>query len=249
MMTFEKMMAIAALLPVVALAGEKDQPVTPSVIPTNNLPKVLMIGDSICGGYGADVNKLLEGKALVIKLGAVATYRIQKEAFWHSSGTANALDFGSAKACVVDFERFAKHLSETKYDVIHFNFGLNDIFRGRRGTWHNPVEQYEKDLDKIITLLKTNGAKIIWANTTPIPDNDPDRPAGDDLVYNAAAEKVMKKRGIPINDLHGVITRWEGYAEWKKGGDVHFGGPVYSMLAKQVADRIVGELAKHDNKK
>ena len=217
--------------------------------PSSQLPKVLMIGDSISGGYGAEVIKLLEGKVTVVKLGAVATYRIQKEAFWHSNGTANALDFGSAKACIVDFERFERHLSETKYDVIHFNFGLNDIFRGRNGRWYNPPEQYAEHLDKIITLLKTNGAKIIWANTTPIPDNDPDRPAGDDLIYNTAAEKVMKKQGIPVNDLHGVITHWDGYAEWKKGSDVHFGGPVYAMLAKQVANKILEELKITADKK
>ena len=52
----------------------------------------------------------------------------------------------------------ARHLSETNYDVIHFNFGLNDIFRGRKGAWHNPVDQYAKDLEKIVTLLKKNGA-------------------------------------------------------------------------------------------
>ena len=132
-----------------------------------NLPKVLIIGDSIFGGYSKALIDLLEGKAEVTKLGAVAGYRIQKETFWHSRGTAKYLDFGSAKACIVDFERFAKHLEDTPYDVIHFNFGLNDIFRGRNGAWHNPVDQYAKDLAKIVTLLKTHGAKVIWANITP----------------------------------------------------------------------------------
>lgn len=210
--------------------------------PSKQLPKVLLIGDSISGGYGAGVVKLLEKKVEMVKLGAVASYRINNEAFWHSSGTAKTLDFGSAKACIADFERFERHLSETKYKSIHFNFGLNDIFRGRNGKWHNPPAQYEKDLDRIVTLLKANGAKIIWANTTPIPDNDPDRPAGDDVIYNAAAEKVMKKHGIAVNDLHGVVTRWDGYAQWKEGNDVHFSGAVYAMLAKQVAGKIVEEL-------
>ena len=234
----------------IAFAVEEGQPVTQSVIPTNSLPKVLIFGDSISGGYGSEVIKLLEGKATVVKLGAVAGYRIQKEAFWHSrSGTSTTLDFGSAKACIVDLERFEHHLSETKYDVIHFNFGLNDIYRGRKGTWHNPVEQYEKDLDRIVTLLKTNGAKIIWANTTPIPGNDPDRPAGDDLIYNAAAEKVMKKHGIPINDLHAVITGWEGYGKWNTGSDVHFNASASSTLAKQVAEKIFEELKKTEGNK
>ena len=214
------------------------------------LPKVLIFGDSICGGYGDNLIKLLDGKAEVVKLGAVATYRINEQAFWHSTGKAKALDFGSAKACIADFERFERHLSENQYDVIHFNFGLNDIFRGRKGAWHNPVDQYEKDLAKIVALLKTTGAKVIWASTTPIPMNDPYRPEGDELIYNAAAEKVMKKNSIPIDDLHSVVTHWGGYAEWKTGDNVHFSGAVYSKLAEQVAEKIAkqfgspGEAAK-----
>jgi hypothetical protein len=30
---------------------------------------------------------------------------------------------------------------------------------------------------------------------------------GDELIYNAAADKIMKKHGIPVNDLHGGVTR------------------------------------------
>ena len=205
-------------------------------------PKVLIIGDSISGGYSKPLIKLLDGKAELTKLGAVAGYRIQKETFWHSRGAAKYLDFGSAKACIVDFERFEKHLETTPYDVIHFNFGLNDIFRGRNGAWHNPVDQYAKDLAKIVTLLKKTGAKVIWANTTPIPANAPHNPEGDEIIYNAAAEKVMKKHGIPINDLHSVVTNWDGYAQWKKGNDVHFPGAVYSKLAAQISEKILAEL-------
>jgi lysophospholipase L1-like esterase len=207
-----------------------------------DLPRILIVGDSICGGYSRGLIKLMDGKAEIVRLGAVATYRIQKEAFWHSNGIARSLDFGSAKACIADLERFERHLSETKYDVIHFNFGLNDIFRGRKGAWHNPVDQYAKDLTKIVTLLKANGAKVIWASTTPIPANAPHMPEGDELLYNAAAEKVMKKNNIPINDLHSVVTKWDGYAKWKKGDNVHFNGAVYSKLAEQIAQAISAQL-------
>jgi len=212
-----------------------------------SVAKVLIFGDSISGGYGKSLTKLLDGKAEVVKLGAVAGYRIQTETFWHSRGTAKNLDFGSAKACIADFDRFERHLEETKYDVIHFNFGLNDIFRGRNGAWHNPVDQYAKDLTKIVTLLKSNGAKVIWASTTPIPANAPHNPEDDDLIYNAAAEKVMKENNIPINDLHSVVTSWDGYAEWRKGDDVHFSGAVYAKLAEQIAEVISAQLEPQEN--
>ena len=63
-------------------------------------------------------------------------------------------------------------------------------------------------------------------------------PAGDERIYNAAAKKVMDSRGVPINDLHGVVTSWDGYAEWKTGDNVHFSGAVYRKLAEQVAEKI-----------
>lgn len=46
-------LCILALLPTAAFAWEKDRPATPPVIPPNhnNLPKVLLIGDSISSGY------------------------------------------------------------------------------------------------------------------------------------------------------------------------------------------------------
>ncbi len=206
-----------------------------------SFPMVLFFGDSISGGYSKPLMKLLDGKAEVIKLGAVAGYRIKKQPIWQGR-PAGYLNFGNAMMCVSDFDRFKRHLSETKYDVIHFNFGLNDIFRGRKGAWHSPPEKYAEHLSKIVALLKTNGAKIIWANTTPIPANAPHMPVGDDLIYNAAAEKVMKKHNIPINDLHSVVTRWDGYAEWKKGNNVHFSGGVYSKLAKQIAEKLSAQL-------
>lgn len=211
------------------------------------LPKVLIFGDSISGGYGDTVIKQLAGKAEVIKLGSVAGYRIKEQPIWQRRGNAANLSFGSALACSTDLDRFERHLSETKYDCIHFNFGLNDIFRGREGAWYNPPEQYAEHLRTIVALLKTNGAKIIWATTTPIPDHDPDRPAGDDVIYNAAAEKVMKANHIPINDLYSVVTNWAGYAEWKKGNDVHFGAPVYQMLGQKIAAEIEAALKEPPN--
>jgi hypothetical protein len=94
-------------------------------------------------------------------------------------------------------------------------------------------------LKKIVELLKENCAKIIWANTTPIPMNDPHRPEGDDLVYNSAAEKVMVKYDIPINDLLSVITNWQGFPEWRKGEDVHFSEDVSFSLAEKVMTEIL----------
>ena len=54
-------------------------------------------------------------------------------------------------------------LGEGKWDVIHFNFGIHD-----RAT---PLADYRKRLEGIVVRLKKTGARLIWAATTPIPDN------------------------------------------------------------------------------
>ena len=75
--------------------------------------------------FSKSLIKLMDGKAEMVKLGAVAGYRIKEQPLWQSRPAGN-LNFGNAMMCVSDFDRFERHLSETKYDVIHFNFGLND---------------------------------------------------------------------------------------------------------------------------
>jgi len=52
----------------------------------------------------------------------------------------------------------------------------------------------------------------------------------------------MKKNNIPINDLHSLVTHWEGYAKWRKGNGVHFNGAVYSKLAEQISKKILAQL-------
>ncbi len=57
---------------------------------------------------------------------------------------------------------------------------------------------------------------------------------------------MMKENSIPINDLHSVVTKWDGYDEWRKGDDVHFSGEVYSKLAKQIAEKMSAQLEANE---
>jgi len=91
-----------------AMADEPTQKDAPQSIKAqqesqfdSDLPKVLLWGDSISGGYLPFVIERLKGKAVVVR---------------KSSGTTrNAL---------VGLDRF---LAERKWDVIHFNNGLHDL--------------------------------------------------------------------------------------------------------------------------
>ena len=124
-------------------------------------------------------------------------------------------------------------LGEGKWDVIHFNFGIHD-----RAT---PPADYVKRLEEIVGRLEKTGAKLIWASTTPIPDNPAQKQTAASIVEkNALAAEVMKKHGIPTDDLFGAMT--PRLAEFQPPLDVHFKGAGYDFLGATVGEAILSRL-------
>ena len=189
------------------------------------LPHVLIIGDSISIGYTPYVAEMLKGEAFVIHHRGNA---------WHTGTGLKMLD---------------QWTGAVKWDVIHFNWGLHDLcYRDTnskaqdnrdkiKGTITTNLEQYERNLDQLVQRLKKNGAILIWANTTVVPENEAGRFAGDERKYNEVAAAVMKKNDIEIDDLY---TLTEGFPPdlFVKSGDVHYTREGYRKIATQVADRI-----------
>lgn len=188
-------------------------------------PNVLIIGDSISLGYTPHVAKMMQDEANVV----------------HNKGNAQHSGTGVAK--------LEKWLGDTQWDVIHFNWGLWDLcyrhpeskVQGRRdkvrGTLTTSLEQYEANLEKLVTRLKKTNAVLIWGNTTVVPEGEAGRKINDDLKYNEVAARLMKKHGVPINDLN-QLTRTFAAELFTKPGDVHFTAEGYAKLAKQVAVSI-----------
>ena len=124
-------------------------------------------------------------------------------------------------------------LGEGKWDVIHFNFGIHD-----RAT---PAADYVKRLEEIVVRLEKTGAKLIWANTTPIPDNPAQKQTAASIVEkNALAAEVMKKHGIPTDDLFGAMN--PRLKEFQPPLDVHFTGAGYDFLGATVGEAILSRL-------
>jgi acyl-CoA thioesterase-1 len=189
------------------------------------LPKVLIIGDSISIGYFKPLQEKLKDIAVVT----------------HNEGNAQHTAYG--------LKKLDEWLGDTRWDVIHFNFGLHDLKyideRGRNtsvetGKHQIPIDQYERNLDKIVTRLKKTGAKLIFATTTPVPDGTGFRAKGDAAIYNRAAEKVMKKYGVQIDDLYSFALPL--LKEIQRDKNVHFTPKGSEQLAEQVAKSIVKAL-------
>ena len=126
-------------------------------------------------------------------------------------------------------------LGAGKWDVIHFNFGIHD-----RGT---PAADYVKRLEEIVTRLEKTGAKLIWASTTPVPDNPAQKQTAQSVVEkNVLAAEVMTKHGIPTDDLFGAMT--PRLKEFQPPLDVHYTGAGYDFLGVKVGESVLACLAR-----
>jgi lysophospholipase L1-like esterase len=144
------------------------------------LPKVVLIGDSIRLGYAPLVEKLLQGKAVIVSPKA------------NGGDSANVL------------KNLEEWVIKEKPDLVHLNCGLHDLKLSKKTKQHQvPREQYEKNLRQIVERIrKETNAGMIFASTTPIHDErharrgaDFDRTEADVQKYNAVALKVMKDAG------------------------------------------------------
>lgn len=202
--------------------------------PDPTLPDVLILGDSISIGYTLPVRSLLQGRANVFR-------PMRKD----GKQPDNCGD------TTIGLANIDKWLGDTKWDVIHFNWGLWDLCyrhpeskeQGKRdkikGTLSTKPEDYEKNLETLVARLKKTGAKLIWAHTTLVPEGEVGRHVGDDAKYNAIARRVMERNMIPINDLHATTKAFPA-DHFVGPGDVHFTSTGSAKLAEQVAAKIVG---------
>ena len=186
------------------------------------LPRVLLIGDSISIGYTLPTRALLAGKANVHR---------------------PPVNCGNTTYCLRDIDKW---LGDGRWDVIHFNFGIHDIKCPKRdGVNQTHLNQYEKNLRKIVARLRKTGAALIWCSTTQSPQAVCGAPAEDFVTYNATAKKVMEENGVQINDLYAFsLPRLK---EIQMPVNSHFHAKGSRVLAEQVAKAVQEALDKRNS--
>jgi arylsulfatase A-like enzyme/lysophospholipase L1-like esterase len=189
---------------------------------------VLLIGDSIRGGYGKGVQQLLAGKAEV------------------SVNAKNAQYTGWG------LKKIDEWLGDGKWDVIHFNWGLWDMYGWEYFNEDRSPAKYEERLELLVSRMKKTGAKLIWATTTPACP-EPEKAMRDrfnrqvritpsvEKEYQDAALRVMKKHQVAVNDLYALML--PDLKKFQLGPDnVHFNEAGCEKLAQQVAKVILQQL-------
>lgn len=176
----------------------------------DDLPRVLLVGDSITRGYFGDVEKHLAGKAYCARL--------------------------TTSKCVSDpsfSDEVQLLLKHYKFAAIHFNNGLH-------GWGYTEDQYRDGLAKTVAAIKKHAGdAKFIWATTTPVRESSNLQQFGERTervkARNKIAAKIMKEHDIPTNDLYGLV---ELHPDWHSGDGVHFNGQGKAAQAKQVAESV-----------
>jgi acyl-CoA thioesterase-1 len=194
------------------------QPAVDTTAPeASDFPRVLLIGDSIAGGYAPFVQQSLKNTADVVLV--------------HRAKSNGATDNG--------IEEMDTWLAGKQWAVIHFNWGLWDLkVAGKNGQNNIPIEQYGKNLRELVQKMKRTGATLIFATTTPVPEKVlvTARRSVDVPLYNAVALKIMEENQIYVDDLYSLILA--RIPELQHPNDVHFNDEGSQYMGKRVASCI-----------
>jgi lysophospholipase L1-like esterase len=218
---------------------QQARKLTWAVEPQDNLPNVLIIGDSISIGYTLGVRESLKSKANV--------YRpIKNQGKLPDNG-------GDTHKGLRSIDAWLNTQGVTNWQVIHFNWGLHDLKRITKGMGvksndiNQPanvsIKQYTQNLEKLVIRLKLTGATLVFATTTPYPVGvTPARIPADAVLYNQAAIEIMARHQVQVNDLYGEIE--SKLATLQQPVNVHFNKQGSQFLAAKVSEIIKRYLPK-----
>jgi hypothetical protein len=215
--------ASISLMPWATSAVRADAPSAPSLRETiewidywdpqankSDLPRVLLLGDSITRGYYDVVASELKGKAIVVRFAT---------SHWISDPMLLA--------------EIALVLDNNKFDVIHFNNGMH-------GWQHSEDEYKAAFPVYLATIRQhAPSAKLIWATTTPVTmSGKPEQldPKTERVkVRNSIAHGFVTEAGIPEDDLFSFVLP---HPEYHDMGGVHYLDAGKQAEGKEVAAQI-----------
>ena len=177
-----------------------------------DLPRVLLVGDSITHNYQENVRELLRDVCYVDYI-----------------STSYAIDAKIYNRLVYDF------MMDSNYALIHFNHGLHGIHLPKR-SYKSKVAKLLRKVDaKVKIILATS--TIVYKKGNKRLDGAWMKRVKE---RNAAVYELASEKRYAIDDLYAVSTSIPKEYRYEDG--THYLEEGYAMLAKKVAECIQKEL-------
>lgn len=178
---------------------------------TNNrdLPRVLLIGDSITCGYQQIVREALRGKCYV---DYIAT-----------SYTLNSGFF---------FKLINNYINNNKYDIIHLNQGLHGFSMSKK-TYKEKLKKLINQIPSSCKIILAESTVVKKAGNKTI-DNKWDKKLDE---RNASVNELAKEMNLSINHLYEVSKNIPNDSRTDDG--LHYLPDGYQILAQEVIHLVL----------
>ena len=180
----------------------------------NDLPRVLLVGDSITHNYQEKVRELLKGVCYVDYI-----------------STSYAIDTKMYNQLVYNF------MTDSKYALIHFNHGLHGIHLSKK-SYKSRMNKLLSKIDKDVKLIVATST-IVYREGNKRLDGAWMKRVRE---RNAAVQEIAAENGYSVDDLYSVSTSIP--KEYRYVDGTHYLQEGYAMLAETVAACIRKNLGK-----
>ena len=179
--------------------------------PNDDLPRVLLIGDSITNGYNEHVRELLRGVCYV-------------DFFATSYTIESGVYLANVRAMLAD----------AKYDLVHFNFGLHGFHLGVK-EYKARVRALAEEIALSARVISVTSTPIREQKSNDLAAKN------DIVIErNAAVVEIAKECGYPVDDLYPVarelafeLTAGDGYHYTTDGYKA-----LAAVVAKSIKDNL-----------
>ena len=179
-----------------------------------DLPRVLLVGDSICYGYQEKVREYLRGVCYVDYV-----------------ATSYAIDGNTYNNLILNF------MKDTHYAVLHINHGLHGKHMPKR-TYKTRMNKLLSRADKDTKIILATTTYVYCAGNETPDESWMKR------VYerNEAVFELAKENGYGIDDLYATSIKIPLLQ--RSGDGTHYEDGGYDILAKSVVESIKKILKK-----
>lgn len=174
-----------------------------------DLPRVLLVGDSITRAYQEKARKLLDGKFYVDYI--ATSYSVDQKFY---------------------VELIKNFAADSDYSVIHFNHGLHGLHMTDK-VYGEGVEKLLAEIGKNRKVILANSTLVKEENNERIDY----RTTGIVLRRNRVIEIIAQRNGYKLNDLYSVSANIPN--EYRSPDGTHYEDKGSERLAEAVAKSVL----------